>query len=100
MDVLQNIFSCQFDVIWYTDRACVSRTTSNCITTDKDGNVYDLKQLIRTKNNYKIPHSTEKYDEYFILNVCHSVINEERVICKSNDGICLFSFDAQNFDNR
>jgi len=55
---------------------------------DKLGNVFDLSTLTKLNSNYEIEINQKKT---IILNVCHSIINNDinGVECQLNSGVCL-----------
>lgn len=60
----------------------------NCTVNDTSGNIYDLSKLTKLDSNYEINIGPKKK---IILNVCHSVINNniDGILCQISSGICL-----------
>lgn len=86
---------CTFDFIIYTKQACTNAKTINCIVDNKLGNVYNLNTLTLLNRNYEIFISQKKK---IVLNVCHSVINNNinGINCQPNSGVCLV--DSNNIE--
>lgn len=59
----------------------------------------DLSQLTKLNSNYEIPIDSKKT---IILNICHSVINNDinAVNCQFDSGICLRDKNNLLFSNR
>jgi len=63
------------------------------------GNIIDLSRLTKLNSNYEIITDQKKT---IILNVCHSIINNDinGVNCQFNSGVCLVDHNNLLYSNR
>ncbi|KAF0758761.1 cation-independent mannose-6-phosphate receptor [Aphis craccivora] len=90
---------CTFEFTIYTKYACTQHLKINCTVGDQLGNIFDLSKLTKFNSNYEIVTSQKKT---IILNVCHSVINNDinGVNCQFNSGVCLVDHSNLLYSNR
>lgn len=86
--LLQNLQKCTFGFFIYTKHACTPETKVNCTVNDQYGNIFDLSKLTKLSSNYEVIISQKRK---IILNVCHSVINNNinGIDCPFKSGVCL-----------
>ncbi|XP_025206725.1 cation-independent mannose-6-phosphate receptor isoform X2 [Melanaphis sacchari] len=88
---------CTFEFTIYTKYACTRPLKINCTVDDQLGNIYDLSKLTKFNSNYEIITSQNKT---IILNVCHSVINNDikGLNCQFNSGVCLVDHNLLHYN--
>ncbi|XP_060881160.1 cation-independent mannose-6-phosphate receptor isoform X2 [Metopolophium dirhodum] len=90
---------CTFQFTISTKYACTQPLKINCTVDDQLGNIFDLSKLTKFNSNYEIITNQKKT---IILNVCHSVINNDinGVNCQFNSGVCLVDHNNLLYSNR
>ncbi|XP_060841059.1 cation-independent mannose-6-phosphate receptor [Rhopalosiphum padi] len=99
IDFKKDFDECTFEFTIYTKHACTQPLKINCTVDDKLGNVFDLSKLTKFSSNYEI---TTSQKTTIILNVCHSVINNDinAVNCQFNSGVCLVDHNNLLYSDR
>ena len=84
---------CEYFFIWKTSLTCTMKETE-CITSDKDNNIYDLTSLTLAKQNYEI--SSDEETKY-LLNICRSHVTlSSKANCPSKAAVCYGTLQAES----
>ena len=77
---------CEYIYTWKTKLACATLEETECVVSDKDGNVYDLSSLSLSNSDYDI--SVDSKTKY-LLNVCRNhVTSTLEAECPQNAAVC------------
>ena len=84
--ILSHNNKCEYIFTWKTKLACAALEETECVVSDKDGNIYDLSSLSLPDGDYDIrPDTTTKY----LLNVCRSHVTPfSEAACPEKAAVC------------